>query len=240
MFRLLKALLLTLALAALSFFTTGCGSSSAQFRVFDAIPDAPVNLDVAINGTNVFTGVSFQSVEPSSGYKNLSSGGDSLEVFQTGTTTPVIPSTSLSIGSSSPYTVVLTGRYNSTLAPNVPTAVLFTDNNTAPTTGNVEFRIIHASPSTATVDIYIVPPGTDITNAPKTFTGLAFQQASPSYASLAGGTTYSVIATFAGTSQPIVSLNYDPGSAGAIATMVLADQPGGGFPPQWVPLSDVQ
>jgi hypothetical protein len=240
MSRLLKALTLTLVLAALTFFTTGCGSSSAQFRVVDAIPDAPVNFDVAINTKNVFTGVSFESVEPSSGYQKVSSGSDSVEVFQTGTTTAVIPSTSLSFGGSSQYTVVLTGRYNSTLPPNVPTAVLLTDNNTAPTSGNVEFRIIHASPSTATVDIYIVPPGTDITNAPKTFSGLTFQQASPSYASLAGGTTYSVIATFAGTSQPIVSLNYNPGSAGAIATMVLADQPGGGFPPQWLPLTDVQ
>ncbi len=40
----------------------------------------------------------------------------------------------------------------------------FTDNNTAPTAGDVEFRVINASPSSpgGLVDVYIVPPGTDI------------------------------------------------------------------------------
>lgn len=238
MFRLLKALPLTLALAASTFFTASCGSSSSQVRVVDAIPDAPVGLDVAINGKNVFTNVTFGisgSVEPSSGYQKVSAGSDSIEVFQTGTTTPVIQPTSISFGSSSQYTVVLIGRYGSP-----PTAFQFTDNNTAPTSGNVEFRIIHASPSTAAVDIYIVPPGTDVCSVPtKAFTDINYQAASPSYLSVAPA-PYSVIATYAGTCQIILSQDYQQGTKGMISTMVLVDQPGGGFPPQWLSLTDVQ
>jgi|CZKY01.1.fsa_nt_gi hypothetical protein len=238
MFRLLKALPLALALAASTFFTTSC-SSSSQFRVVDAIPDAPVGLDVDVNGINAFTTPfafgTFGSVEPSSGYQKVSAGSDSIEVFQTGTTTPVIPSTSISFGGASQYTVVLAGRYASP-----PTALQFTDNNTAPTSGNVEFRIIHASPSTAAVDIYIIPPLTDVCSVPtKTFTNINFQAASPSYASVAPA-PYSVIATYAGTCQIILSQDYPQGTAGMISTMVLVDQPGGGLPPQWLPLTDVQ
>ena len=240
MFRLLKALPLTLALAAFSFFTTSCGSSSSQVRVVDAIPDAPVNVDVAINGKNVFTAVSFEGIEPASGYQKVSGGSTTVEVFQTGTTTAVIPSTSFSLNASSQYTVIATGFYSATQPPNVPTAVQFTDNSTAPTSGNVEFRIIHASPSTAAVDIYIIPPLTDVCSVPtKTFTNINFQAASPSYASVAPA-PYSVIATYAGTCQIILSQDYPQGTAGMISTMVLVDQPGGGLPPQWLPLTDVQ
>jgi hypothetical protein len=239
MFRLLKALPLTLALAAVSFFNTSCGSSSSQVRVVDAIPDAPVNVDVAINGKNVFTAVSFESIEPASGYQKVSGGSTTVEVFQTGTTTAVIPSTSFSLNASSQYTVIATGFYSATQPPNVPTAVQFTDNNTAPTSGNVEFRIIHASPSTPTVDVYIVPPGTDITQVnPATISGLTYQQASPSYISLAAA-TYSVIVTYSGTKQEIIAPQDYGLTTGQIRTLVLVDKPGGGSPPSWMLLSDL-
>lgn len=238
MFRLLKALPFTLALAALSFFTTSCGSSSSQVRVVDAIPDAPVSFDVAINGKNVFTGVSFESIEPASGYQKISSGSATVEVFQTGTTTAVIPSTSFSLSASSQYTVIATGFYSATQPPNVPTAVQFTDNNSAPTSGNVEFRIIHASPSSPTVDVYIVPPGTDITQVnPPTISGLTYQQAS-TYQSLAAA-TYSVIVTTSGSKQEIIFPQDYGLTAGQIRTLVLVDNPGGGNPPSWMLLSDL-
>lgn len=241
MSRLLNALPLTLALAALTFFTTSCGSSSSQLRVVDAIPDAPVGLDVDVNGKNAFTTpFTFGSTEPSSGYQKVSAGSDSIEVFQTGTTTSVIPSTSFSMGGSSQNTVVLTGYYIAgTGSPNIPTAVQFTDNNAAPTSGDVEFRIIHASPSTATVDVYIVPPGTDITQVnPATISGLAYQAASSPYTSLAAA-TYSVIVTASGSKNEIIAPQDYALTAGQIRTLVLVDNVNGGQPPQWLLLSDL-
>src|ERR1700731_1898307 len=63
MFRLLKALPLALALAALSFFPASCGSSSkSQVRVLHAISDGPA-LDINVNTTKVFTNIAFSGVQ---------------------------------------------------------------------------------------------------------------------------------------------------------------------------------
>ena len=67
MFRLLKALPLTLALAALSLFAASCGSSNqSQIRVVHAIPDGPA-LDINVNTTKVFTNIAFGGVQPTPG-----------------------------------------------------------------------------------------------------------------------------------------------------------------------------
>src|SRR5258708_26368670 len=90
MFRLLKALALTLALAALSFFATSCGSSSqSQVRVVHAIPHAPA-VDINVNGTKVITNLAFDSFQPASGYLKVKAGRDTVPVFGT-RTTPHIP-----------------------------------------------------------------------------------------------------------------------------------------------------
>src|SRR6266446_3302061 len=164
MLRLLRALPLILALAALSTFATTCGSSSqSQVRVVHAI-SAGLALDINVNTTKVFTNIAFGGVQPTPpAYTKVASGRVTLEAVDTGTTTAVIANTSASLSGSSQYTVVLTGFRNSTDI-NAPTFHTITDNNAAPTSGNVEFRIIDASPSSpGTVDVYIVPPGTDIT-----------------------------------------------------------------------------
>ncbi|MFZ3262368.1 MAG: DUF4397 domain-containing protein, partial [Terriglobales bacterium] len=119
MSRLTKVLRLALAIIAIGLLTS-CGSSSstAQYRVVQTIPNAPGNFDISVAGKNVFTNVGFGSTEPISGYKSVSTGSDAIEVFQTGTTTPVIDSTSLSLIAGSQSTVLLTGLYVS------PTAVV--------------------------------------------------------------------------------------------------------------------
>lgn len=238
MSRLLKVLSLTFALATLSLFAISCGSSSSQLRVVHAIPDAPVGLDVALNGKNIFTNVTFEAIEPTSGYQKVSAGGDTFEAFQTGTTTPVINSTSLNLGGSSQYTVVMTGFYSDTSGVNAPTAVLLTDTNTAPTAGNIEFRIVDASPSAPTsVDVYIVPPGTDITTVSPQISGLTFQQAS-TYVSLSAA-IYAVIVTPSGNKTPFINQDYTL-TAGQIRSLVLVDVSGGGaISPTPVELSDL-
>lgn len=237
MFRLLKVLSLPLALASLGLFAMSCGSSSSQVRVVDAIPDSPVNFDIQLNGKTVFTNVGFESIEPSTGYQKVSSGSDSVEFLQTGTTTPVINSTSINLGGSSQYTVLATGFFNGS-GQNAPTAVLLTDNNSAPASGDVTFRIVDASPSApSSVDIYIVPPGTDITNVTPSVSALAFQQGS-GYVSLAAA-IYEVIVTPAGNKTELFpGLDYTL-SAGQIRTLVLIDNAGGGNPPTLLELSDL-
>ena len=229
MFRLLKALPLALALAALSFFAASCGSSSqSQVRVLHAISDGPA-LDINVNTTKVFTNIAFSGVQPTPpAYTKVASGSDTLEAFDTGTTTPVINSTSVSLSGSSQYTVLLTGFLNGT-APNAPTFYTITDNNAVPTAGNVEIRIIDGSANTPQggYSVYIVPPGTNIGGVTPQISGLLFGQAS-SYQSLnVSGNVYEVIVTPNGNQTPIINQNYTI-TTGSIRTFVIVDNTGGG------------
>jgi hypothetical protein len=225
MFRLLKALPLTLALAALSFFATSCGSSSqSQVRVVHAISDETIALDINVNTTKVFTNIAFTSVQPTPpAYTKVASGRDTLEAVDTGTTTVVIANTSAGLSGSSQYTVLLTGFMNGAGA-NAPTFNLITDNNAAPTSGNVEIRIIDGSANTPQggFNVYIVPPGANISGLSPQISGLLIGQAS-SYQSLnITGNMYEVIVTPHGTQTPYINQTYTI-TAGSIRTLVIVD-----------------
>jgi hypothetical protein len=248
MFRLLKALPLTLSLAVLSIFAISCGSGSqSQIRVVHAISNGPA-LDVNVNATKVFTNIAFGGVQPiPPAYTKVPSGGVTIQAFDTGTTTNPIFGTNgvtANFSSSSQYTIVLAGILNGT-GTNALAALQITDNNSAPTSGNVEFRIIHASPSgTTPVDVYIVPPGTDITNVTPQIGGsnpLAYQQAS-TYVSIGFSTNgYSVILTANGSKTPLFNPPYGIAPpTGSIRTLVLVDlQNGGAMSPTPTVLSDL-
>ena len=229
MSRLLKALPVALALAALGIFTTSCGSSSqSQVRVVHAISDGPA-LDINVNTTKVFTNIAFGGVQPTPpAYTKVASGSDTLQAVDTGTTTAVIANTSTSLSGSSQYTVLLTGFLNGTGA-NAPTFNLITDNNTAPTSGNVEIRIIDGSANTPQggFDVYIVPQNTNIQTLTPQISGLLIGQAS-SYQSLnITGNVYEVIVTPHGNQTPSINQNYTI-LTGSIRTFVIVDNTGGG------------
>jgi hypothetical protein len=236
MSRWLKALPLTLALAALSIFAASCNSSSpAQVRFVNAIQDTAqygTALDIDFNGTKEFSDVGFLGYLPTSGYTSVPSGSDTIEGLETGTTTEVFSANvSLNPGSDSQYTMVATG-----FAINASRVAIIsaTDNNTLPATGKVEFRAINASPSGPSgVDIYIVPVGSGgAITPPATIANLAYRSVS-SYVTLpynsnsVDGANYTMFVTATGTTTPILitqALSAGTSSEGAIRTLVLTDQ----------------
>jgi len=165
MCRLLKALPLTLAIAALIVFATfaaSCGSgNSAQARFVNAIADdSQSSLDIDFNGTKVFSGVGRFSASGSS-YVSVPSGSDQIQGFVNGqTSNPLFTATSpVSFSAGKQYTVVAAGQLAGTVILLAPV-----DDNTAPAVGNVIFRVINASLfETIPVDVYILP---DSTNTP--------------------------------------------------------------------------
>jgi Domain of unknown function (DUF4397) len=229
MFRLLKALPVTLALAALSVFATSCGSSSqSQVRVVHAISDGPA-LDINVNTTKVFTNIAFGGVQPTPpAYTKVASGSDTLQAVDTGTTTVLIANTSASLGGSSQYTVLLTGFLNGAGA-NAPTFNLITDNNAVPTAGDVEIRIIDGSANTPQggFSVYIVPPGANIVGVLPQVSGLLIGQASLYQTLNVSGNVYEVIVTPNGNQTPIINQNYTI-TTGSIRTFVIVDNTGGG------------
>ena len=223
----LRVLALSLAVAAtLSLLAASCTNSRSQVRVVNAIPNAPSNVDVVINGSTLFKNAGFPSVSPSSGYQSLSVGTEAIELLQTGTTNVVINSSvSLASGQS---TVLVAGLYGATSGTNEPSLQAVSDNNSAPQTGDVEFRIVDASPSApSSVDVYIVAPGTNIAPLSPNISALAYPHAS-SYQTLPTG-TYSVVATTSGSKVPFVNQQYSL-VAGQIRTLVIVDVSGSGSP----------
>jgi len=253
MFRLLKALPLALAIVAivaLGLFAASCNSSNnALIRVVNAIPDAAGTLDVYINGTNgtKIPGLAFQAVYPtqqsnlSAHYSTVPSGNDTITAYVNGTTIDPVNNGSTTLGASTQYTVILQGFASANNAP----AVL-TDNNAAPATGYLEYRVINASPSwpSGSADIYIYQVGGAVPTSP-TIAGLTLGQGqyAPAIAYFAGGFTVYVTAHGAGNNGiAYVNQNYTP-ATGSITTLVLVDnssQDGGGPSGLPVVMTDLQ
>ena len=234
MSRWLKPLFLPLALAALSLLTAGCGASSggqSQIRLINAIPDGQP-ADIYVNGTKVVENFSFGQVYPApatpAGYVPVTSGTAKFQAFPPAeTTNPVSPTGPVTLMVAKQYTVVAAGLELSDYPP-----VLITDDNTPPSAGNVELRVINASLNSPAhgVDVYIVPPGADIVNYQAQISGLSYTQAS-TYQPIpfaAGG--YAVIFTAKQSKQVIFSWPSTPPftpQSGSISTLVLMDNPGG-------------
>jgi len=224
MFRTLTALSLTLALAALTGVTTSCGSSNrAQIRVINAIPDSGPT-DIWLNGAKIIPDLEFGGVVPTpttpAPYLAVASGSDIIQGFAPGdTTNPISPVGTFNLNGSTQYTVVAVG-----LELNDEPPLVLTDNNRPPTSGNVEFRIVNVSLNSPAsgVDVYFVPPGTDITSYTPQITALGQGQGSAyrSIPFISGG--YAVVITAATKKTALIT---QPAAApsGSITTMVIVD-----------------
>ena len=237
MLRTLKILTFIFALGAFGIFATNCGTDHAKVRVVQASPDAG-SLDVAVDGKTVVTDLAFGGLSPASDYLTVTAGNRRVEFRNTGTTTDLINST-VDFGSQKEYTLLAVGKVN--LPPNPPptiAALLKTDDNSPPPSGNIKLRVIHAAvDGPAHIDIFVVPPGTDITNATPTIAALAYQQASD-YQSLPAA-NYEVIMTdsddrtmtkvdqmytlTAGQIRTLVTLNVENGNTMSTTPLVLND-----------------
>jgi hypothetical protein len=224
------ALPLTLALAASLLFATSCGSSgAAQVRFVHAIQDSSA-IDIEVNGTVKFPDVSFLGVSPSQpGYTPVASGSDTIEALAAGTTTEAFSDTT-SLNAGGQYTLVATGFSKTGANGSNVVLVSASDNNAAPPSGDVKFRVIHASPSgPGNVDVYILlNPASAPTGTPA-ISALAYEQAS-AYVALPNNPNndtnppgFTVFVTASGSLIPIITQQPIDPAAGAIRTLVLTD-----------------
>jgi Domain of unknown function (DUF4397) len=253
--RSVKVVCFAVAIVGIAAFAASCGSSNADFRVFNAIATSPSNpvgsaFDVWVNGSEAFPNLQFGGTQPNTGYKSIAAGSDTLELFQTGTTTNPYINSPLNLGGSNTYTVVLAGT--STTSTNGQSNGYATwvkqDTTTAPTTGNVNIRIINAAfNASATVgssgfDIYILPPGTtpSTPGVSPQVSSLTPVNATPYQAvSTSGSLTVYVTAHSSHTSinnQPLSGLV----AGTSIRTIMVTDSPGATYPPLLYTLTDVQ
>ncbi len=241
MLRLLKALPVALAIAALSIVATSCSSNNGtKARFVNAIWNTSNyggTLDVEVNGTQQFTGVTFASASAST-YTPIPSGNVTFEGFESpGVTIPVFTD-STTLNSGTEYTEVATGLAGGSATGGAGSTVMFlsfSDDNTAPANTTLNFRVINASPNSPAVgvDIWIeaAPFNSNLPTTP-TISALAYQSAS-GYVNVpynTGGGGFTMFVHTAG-SGPFgtnlippdsISVNGGPNS-GAVCTLVLTD-----------------
>lgn len=212
MIRLWKSAPLSITLFALStiFFTTGCGSSSTQVRLLNAM-SGQSSLNMLVDSKTLASGVGYGTA---SGYASASSGSRHLQVEASGTA--LID-----------QTINLTSGTNNTILATNSGASVLTDNKTVPSSGNIEIRVINASFQLGTADVYIVAPGTDISTVTPTVSGLSYQSAS-SYQTLTAG-SYQVIFTQTSQKIAIIDSNSLSFSSGQIRTVAGLDGSNGGY-----------
>jgi Domain of unknown function (DUF4397) len=233
MTRACKSLMPGILLLGATMLWLGCGTDHARVRFMDASPNTP-NLDVLVGGKTVVTNGAYESV---TSYLKLDSGTRRFEVRATGTSTDLID-TKATLAAHQDYTFLAVNALPITPVMLVPLALI--DDNSAPASGQVKVRLIQASPSAGSVDVYLVAPGTDITTVSPTVTSLAYQVAT-SYQSLTAG-SYEVFVTPTGSKAKLLDSGTLTLTAGQIRTGVILDDPGGGtitFPGVFVVLADL-
>jgi hypothetical protein len=212
-------LFLTLGVTALTLF--GCGGSGhttaeTRLRVVHASPNAP-NVDVVVGSAVAFTNVAYFS----EGLRTVPAGTTQVRVRATGSTTDVI--------NASPF--LAAGNYTTILAINNLAQIeplVVTEPDQGPGAGQARVRLVHASPSTGNVDIYVTAPTVALPSTPSV-ANVPFKGVSTALLVAAGN--YRVRITPAGTPGTIA---VDTGSitlpSNSVTIAAALDKAGGGSP----------
>jgi uncharacterized protein DUF4397 len=195
----------------------GCGGGgTTRFRFMNAVPDES-NLEVLVNGTSVGSNVAYGT---STGYQSVKSGSQQVVIEPSGSSTALITS-SISF-SSGTDTTIIASNFSSSIA-----ALVLSDDNSAPTSGDFKLRIVNSAPGLGPADVYIVTPATDLNTVSPTSSSLGFNSAS-GYQSLTAG-SYEVILTPAGQKFPAIDTGSLSFSSGQVRTFVGLNSQSGGF-----------
>jgi hypothetical protein len=214
------ALSSALVLASVSF--NACGNGHAQTRFVAASPDAP-GVDFLVDGAILASNLVFPSTN--NAYLTVTSGNRPVEVRQTGTTTDLVDASNVDFINHDQYTLFFTGLTKAN--PPNQTVNQVPDDNTPPASGKTKLRFFHASPGgPGHVDIYVIAPGTPITNLSPSIGALAYQQASM-YLNVAAA-TYEIIVTAVGSKTSVVDQTPPTFTAGQIRTFAVIDPPPAG------------
>ena len=193
------------------------GGGKTRIRMMNAVPDQS-NLALVIDGTSVAGNVAYGT---STEYMDVNSGSRHVQIEPSGVTNVIIDQ-NISIASGTDTTIIVEN-----FSTNPASALVLTDDNSAPPSGNFKLRIVNAAPSLGPVDVYVVSPGTDLNTVSATVTNLAFGS-STSYQSLSAG-AYEIELTNVGAKFPVIDTGSQTFSSGQVRTFVGLNAQSGGF-----------
>ena len=187
-----------------------------RFRFVNSVPDES-NLDVLVNSTSVANNVAYGT---STGYQSVQSGSQQVVIEPSGSSTALLTqSVSFSSGSD---TTIIASNFSSNIS-----ALVLTDDNSAPSSGDFKLRVVNAAPGLGPADVYIVTPATDLNTVSPTLSSLGFDSIS-NYQSLSAG-SYEAVLTPVGQKFPAVDTGSLTFSAGQVRTFVGLNSQSGGF-----------
>ena len=196
----------------------GCGGSrsseSGNLRFLQGSPDAP-QVNLLVDGKSVATNIGYINA---TGYVSVKSGSRHVQVVPVSGASPVLDAN-----------VTITASGNQTLIISGPVAsihnVLLTDGGTTATTGDAHVRVVNASSTMGTADVYIVSSGTSIAGIAPTVANLAFNS-DTGYQLVPVG-AYEVFMTAPQTKNAFLSTGPINLAASANQTVVGLDDPSG-------------
>lgn len=195
-------------------------ATPASVRVFHTSPDAPA-VDVIANDNFAAPLVPNLAFPDFAGYVGVPAADYNIKVTPAGTPGVIAIDADLSLAAGQAYDVLAVD----TLAMIEP---LVLNDDPRPVATNAKVRIVHASPTAADVDIYVVAPGTDINTVDPTLTNVPFK-ASTGYIALPAG-MYDVAVTPTGTKTAAIGPATFDFMNGDVVTVVARDAAGGGTP----------
>ena len=209
---------LWVVLICAALFTAGCGGGGdTRLRMVNAVPDQ-ANLTLLIDGASVAGNVAYGT---GTGYMKVSSGSRHVQIEPSGATNVIIDQ-NITIPAGTDTTIVAEN-----FSSNPSSALVLTDNNSAPSSGDFKLRIVNVAPSLGAVDVYVVAPGTDLSTVSATVSNLAFGSSS-GYQSLSAG-AYEIEVTNVGEKFPVIDTGSQTFSSGQVRTFVGLNAQSGGF-----------
>lgn len=177
--------------------------AQTRLRAVHASPDAPA-VDVAVDGTVAFPGLSFPSV---ASYINSTPGRHSVRVFPAGDqqAAPLLDTT-VNLTPNTDHTLVVVGR-STALEP-----LLLRDDNSTTPPGQARLRLVHASPDAPPVDVAIA-------GGPVLFSDVAYKEVGDYVTRTAG--TVSLEVREAGTNNVLLPLPDLPLNNCSVYTLFL-------------------
>jgi Domain of unknown function (DUF4397) len=173
-----------------SLVTANCGSgsssppqnsSTAQVRILQASGDLG-NVDVQVNGTAIVTDLASGQTFPTqtTNYANVKAGSAHYQEFATGTASPALVDTHLTLSPNTFYTVITAGEQSSASLG----TILLTDDHVAPAPGHLRLRFVNAASDVGPIDLYFASASSGFPTTPSV-PALAFKS-STTYLSFSG------------------------------------------------------
>lgn len=195
--------------------------ATGRLRIVSATPD-PARTDrvnVVVDGVPVAVSVAYGT---GTAYIPMTAASHQVSVRRTADTTVSVLAQSVTVAANTDHTLLTTGTGTGIQG------TLLTDDNAAPATGQIRVRLVNASPSAPSVDVYLTGATADILTATPTVSALAFRGASAYQATAAG--SYRLRVTTAGTKTVILDQTLAAVAAGGVRTVVVLDRAAGGAP----------